>query len=455
MPKNMGPSTNPLQLNGRRKSSLPKLAVLYSIVYVALSIIWPKYGQIDLPALPPFSPFSVLSIIGWVIFPLIILILRGTLKKKIARSISYRKTLLVWTTLWLSWRLVASFLGEDAIFSLRETLRDIVFLAPLIPAVIILTASPRGMQMFLRCLVLMTAATIVIAFLEILTGDTVGKIFRLTISGDTQFGLEMLNPIYRGGQLRVKSVFHHPILFSQYLAWVLPILLYFAMNTKSGIYKIIAISVIIAIPFASYWTGSRSGIISMIVSFTLYIAILFFQKQRISLIGKYASFAIFGITFLVIAVLMSGEFQNLFQGSEGVGARSTAVRFKMLEIGLDNIQHSPIWGFGDGSAAKYSGNFRGSSAFATIDNYYLSTLLNQGWVGLSLLVVAWGTILLKTTKISFASQNSLDAAFTASIVSVIMTYAIVSLAGNIALIFITAAIIGHEQVNPQNRTNHK
>ncbi len=437
---NLADRQAPESIAGSRLS----LLALFAATLIMLSIIWPRYAQI--PGLG-ISPFYILGLVGWVLFASLLLFHKRYGQQLMSAAAGNALPIALFVA-WLLWRLISSALGDIPSYSIGESLRDIVYLGPLLPAALILSTQPHATRTLLRIVIVATAVALVIAFLEQQTGRTVGQIFNMGVSGTSQFQAEMLRPSYRGGGLRSKSVFYHPIVFAQYLAWVLPLLVCSLGEKIGAAYKFVAMVCLVVVWVALAWTDARSGLVGAIAALGIYVALIMVQRARLGIGAGILVLTFSGLVLFMLAGFAQDMIQDITLGRDSTEFGSTQVRLLMLEIGLNNIQASPLWGFGDGRAASFVGNFTGSGPFATIDNFYLSTLLNNGWIGLLIMLAAWGMLMLSSIKAAIALRHPIDAALAAGIISLAITFSIVSLTDSISLLLISLGSLAISRTMP-------
>lgn len=413
---------------------------LFALLLILLSIIWPRYTQLGLGNFR-LSPFYTLGLLCWVLFAVLITVHRHY-APLLRQAISARATPLWLFVAWFAWRMLSSILGDRPAFSIQETLRDILFLGPLLPAALMLAVQDNPIRSLLRLLILATGIVVVVAVLERQTASTVAQLFPLSVSGPSEFISEMLRPNLRAGVLRSKSTFFHPILFAQYLCWVLPLLLC-ALTYKIGpLFRLAALAMILLTALALTWTGARSALVGAAVAVVVYFALIAIQRARLRFDASIVVLAFAGVLGFIFASFAQDLIQDISLGRDSTEFGSTQVRLRMLEIGLNNIQLSPIWGFGEGRASSYAGNFTGSSSFATIDNFYLSTLLNNGWIGFVLMLSAFASLILYSVKVAIQLRRPLDAALAAGSVALAVTFSIVSLTDGLSLLLISLGSVG-------------
>lgn len=126
---------------------------------------------------------------------------------------------------------------------------------------------------------------------------------------------------------------------------------------------------LILLVFTTFATGSRSGIIALVIAFGIYFKGIG-QKQLIGI----------GVAVLIFIIFQS-YFDTIFssiQDTEKVGGSSTDMRAQQFLIALDLFNRNP-W-FGNGLGATFSDNFYTAELFGA-ESLWIPCLIDQGILG--------------------------------------------------------------------------
>lgn len=414
--------------------------IAYALLALLLSIVWPRYGFYSVGPINA-TPYTILAISAWAVVPIAALVSPSVASDSWC-AISVRPVLFGLMISWIMWRAFSSFVGVNPDLSLIFFARQIIYLLPILPLILLLSRQPDGRSLALSCIVLAVAIVTGVALVEMISGKSIVRILNMRFAGDAEM-LALIaesNRVRGFSGIRIQSVFSHPIVFAQFLAWAAPFLLFAAMGRTRIWVRLTAFSCLIVLPILAFATDARSGLIALGASVATYVAIGL--VRRIGLFSLQSAAA----AFLAIALVMGafsfgqGTVGTLVQGRNAIEASSTQSRSAMFERGLREVSASPIVGFGDGQAPLYAG-LRSRNDFLTIDSAFLSSLLDSGWVGLLLNLSVFTLALVSATRAALQpTASGLDAAVAASLVGVMTVFAVLSIMDNLTLIYISVGL---------------
>ncbi|MEW6017801.1 MAG: O-antigen ligase family protein [Pseudomonadota bacterium] len=414
--------------------------VAFAVFSLLLSIVWPRYGFYTFGPIDA-TPYTILAIIAWVVIPAALLLVPAA-ASDLWRAVSVRPILFGALLSWTLWRGLSSAGGANPGFSLTYLAREVVYLLPLLPLMMLLARGPNGRQSALSCILLGTLIVTAVALIELMTGQSFVRMTGVSFAGDAQILANLAEANRRHGYsvTRIQSVFGHPIVFGQFLAWAAPFLMFAASGRTKMWMRLTALGCLATLPVLVFATNARSGLIALGASVAAYLAIG--MVRRVGLFSLKSA----AVAFLAVALVLGsfsvgqGTLGGLIQGRNAVEASSTQARSAMFERGLREISASPILGFGDGQSPQFAG-LRGRNGILTIDSAFLSSLLDSGWVGLFLNLSVWGLALLSATRAALHPQASgFDAAVAASLVGVMSVFAVLSIMDNLSLIYISIGL---------------
>ena len=279
---------------------------------------------------------------------------------------------------------------------------------------------------------------------EFQSQKTLASIFGISFSGlseDAAFSAaRQTTEIFRDGVYRSSSFFAHSIVYAQYVGAAAPFSIYLVQHGK-GIQRLLGITSLLLLPIALIISGARSGFIVTSISLTIYILIGILGRRLSTrrLLSVLSLAMLVGVVFLAP---IQSAIEDLMQGSSASEQASSSARDEMIAKGIYALQERPITGYGHGMSPEVAG-LVGRNDIRTIDNFYLSTAVDFGYVGILIFGVFVFSILSKNiTAISksgnFAQIKELHA-YTAAIVSIAVGQYILSIPDNINVIFIAAS----------------
>lgn len=135
---------------------------------------------------------------------------------------------------------------------------------------------------------------------------------------------------------------------------------------------------------------------------------------------------------------------ELVQGRSNAEVQSNLARDEMIRRGFEATSDSPITGYGHGQSAIKAG-VAGRNDFLTIDNYYLSAMVDFGFVGLSLLLAFLTSIIIVGLRAACATADdftrSIIVAMTAAAAGLIPGLFVISSWDSTVIIFLVAGIV--------------
>jgi O-antigen ligase len=154
--------------------------------------------------------------------------------------------------------------------------------------------------------------------------------------------------------------------------------------------KLIGALAVLAMLGGIWASNTRSPYFVATVSVSVFIFLVYFSKLTLARVQV----AVLALPALIVVFMANENFySSLIQGRTKVEMGSSAVRDSMLQTGLAVAQGSPILGFGDGRS-PFKAGMVGMNGVLTIDNGYLSWVLDFGYVGFTLFFLVAGLAML-------------------------------------------------------------
>jgi hypothetical protein len=220
--------------------------------------------------------------------------------------------------------------------------------------------------------------------------------------------LKLIEGGERYGSYRVMGLFDSSLKLMAMGCLALPIMWFFAMNagviSKSGVAakKVFFITSLIALPVMVVLTGSRTGIIAMILVAFIYLYPFILRKlSRIEqiLIISILSCLILGTLYLTYESLLSN-----FIFGQGL-AKSSASRVFQYVYSWSLFLESPLFGYG------YARNIVDFIDLDQLDGYFLRTVMEGGLVALISLLGLFRITFLLLQRIKVRATNKIDKEF--------------------------------------------
>ncbi|WP_185804939.1 O-antigen ligase family protein [Pontivivens nitratireducens] len=185
--------------------------------------------------------------------------------------------------------------------------------------------------------------------------------------------------IERGGMLRSKGAFEHPLTLGQYVVFLLPIVL-FMDRAQLPLRRAFLVAVLlIGIGIA---TGSRATLLILTAQILIY---LLFWGLRVGISGRQVNLGVFLWILVPVAAVFVAALAERITGNE---LFSSYTRVAQIVNGLIAAGNAPWFGFGQGpggtqaiaDAVTYASGslILWEANLNTIDNWFLSILLGSG-----------------------------------------------------------------------------
>jgi hypothetical protein len=421
------------------------LLLVATLAAVLLSILWPRYIFFNVGPIS-FNPQSVV-VLASVALGVVSLVYSPQLSTRFWQLPLFHGWLGASLTAWLLWRIFAAMVGEFPLASTLLVLRDMAYTTSFIMIAGLVVCHENGERWLFR--VLLGAAIFVVAFGLVESFIQRNVLIRYAAGGDSEAVAEAIKSLtiekVRGGKYRAQSVFSHPIVFSQFVAALVPLAVAIFLGERSRFWRLGAL---LLIPFALaalYATGSRSGAISMAATVGLTLLIVWIHALGSS--GMSRVVALLAAPFLALSlVFMYFAAQELTVGRTANEVGSTEARLLMLRLGVKALADSPITGFGEGAAVSKAG-LSDSAGHGSIDSLPLSIAVNTGYVGVTLFL---GLFAIYATSGFWLAARRRDrdglrlALITAAAVAVMAVFIGLSTSHNMTLLWVLMVVGCHQ-----------
>jgi hypothetical protein len=199
-------------------------------------------------------------------------------------------------------------------------------------------------------------------------------------------------PALRGGLLRVRSTFFHPIAFGTYLAMVYPFLVADVLRRR----RIWQAALLILILVASFLTVSRGPWVAILLETGILAIVLMKHNRRIVVAGMVVALSLIGLAKLgdIPMIDLPGESivnPNHLGGGPIDEASSEFYRVAVVKAAIDRLQGAHwVYGYGPGTfyLADVRSEYAGQDHVLTEgDSQYALTMVELGVGGLALLML--------------------------------------------------------------------
>jgi hypothetical protein len=364
----------------RQADWIPK--ILLSAALASL-LLWPKYLTLG-SAGARISPFNLVILLCLVVISFKTLV--GS-----SRSGRHRRPVMVLLTfiVWWVFRVLSDIFGLDPTMSLYATMREFTYGGSLFLIAFVFCRNDRHVARLANLICWCTIPLAGIGLVEAVLQQQFPALLRsiMPIDIDPNFAATLVFDKSRDGVFRSQSVFFHPIVYGMFMSALLPIAIWQTFNCSRGYLGLIAIGCCV---LGVIFCGSRSAQIALIVSAFGYFGFFVFKDGN----GNIRWGALLAIPVVVILVFFAFDYiRELATGRTEGEVGSSLMRTLMWERGSAPLDERPLFGYGDGSDLQLAGIYSNRTHTWTIDDYYLSVLLNFGYIGLLALFAIPATLI--------------------------------------------------------------
>lgn len=335
-------------------------------------LVIPIYSGIYIPPFGVVGPHKVLPII--IIIFSILYLYSSTKKLEFPKPIFTMITLQV--ILFLYTLVQTILLSDSSVFGqvIQYALIVLVFSAVL-PCVYVNRRANIGGLFFT-----IFFAIICIIFISIIE-SFIGMSLAPYLSVDsTDFIKEISLGKFRSDEYRIMAVFTNSLVLSQFIVFSLPLVLYYLNRHNTN--KFLTIMVYSIFLYLQVLTASRTGIMLVLLTPILYV----FLNINLKIEARYSklitSLTFIGLIFFAYISPLLIEMYALSTYSYGEKMTSALARVNQMKLIFEVAMDSPqnfLFGVGSGNGLHFM-----EKHFYSIDNYYLSLLLEQGLCGIML-----------------------------------------------------------------------
>jgi len=303
----------------------------------------------------------------------------------------------------------------------------------------------REFALLMKALVIGAIPVGLIAIAEAASHQLLANLLSPFIADDAEWLRNVQALKIRDGAFRAQATHTHPLSLGEHLAFTAPFALAFALSAREFKARAFWYSAFAMFLLAAAASNARSAIIVMTAGIAAMSGILVWRALRRASAWRWRP--LIGLAFLAavaVSPVVSVAAYGFISGKGGVSAaNSTQSRLDQLEMAWPKIMKRPVGGYGSGRSARVLGYW---GRMLTLDNYYLSLALDLGLPGpitFLAMLAAWGLASLRRSIRAHPALGAVYLAMFASVFSIAISRTIISMAGNLAIIyFMMAAFAG-------------
>jgi O-antigen ligase len=358
-------------------------------VLVYLAVLWPRLlvFALGFTNQTPLSALSVLMLLGAIFL--------FATRPAVMRHYSGSSMLGMAFGLFLALvvcKYISAYAGQDPAGSVNALNNTLAYYMSFFVIGLAMFVDPRNEENFPKILLIAGLVAAALGIYEMIRQNALTVEFGwfFNLGGPQSIAGENLKAnMYRGGLLRAKSTFTHPIVFGQFIAACLPLVFLMSPDHRSKLWRWAA--AFGAFGLAMIASNTRSPLAGAAIAIAAYwgLGIIASGRSR-----RVMMLALVGAAGALLAFLIFGEdMLSLLGGRTAEEVSSSQVRSMMFERALFALDSSPVLGYGEGRAVYVAGVFSQAGTL-TIDSLYLSYLIDNGYLGLGMFVLFFAYILL-------------------------------------------------------------
>lgn len=406
-----------------------------------LQFLWPRYLFLSVAG-KGVSGYTALTIL-LLLAAIGSFFVRRRLQANVLDSLGSAKLLVgVFALLWI-WRLMCDLFAGQIEGAAIATLIDFLYLGSWFISGLIVFSDARLRNALPYVIAISGITACAVGIIEYRTGTPISRMYGFSsfAVGDSYQLDQIGENLSRGGQDRIRSLFSHPLVYGQIMGGLVPFSLFLIFSRRIpdkflGLLLGAAIAVSIFLCNArSPWIVAGAGGMAFV---SLY---LFDPRRKIRLF--LAMLLLLGAT--IAAPIAIGFVDQLQSGRTREEAISSGARTAQANRGFTALRNSPILGFGHGSAVEYAATLSYGGRRSSVDNYYLTTAVETGYVGLGIFCFALLAMMLQGLHAIYASSSERERSLSCAAVSTIIALSsglfVLSIMDSLSVIFSMAGLL--------------
>ncbi|MDJ0757918.1 MAG: hypothetical protein QNJ19_00895 [Woeseiaceae bacterium] len=345
---------------------------------LALTMLWPSYIVIQVSLglwINPQRLILPICLLIWLIHVLYVPAYRSRLRQVFDRH----RTILNLIAAGLLIAVISGFLSPfNKSQAVWGALNQILFLG--LPMLLVITYF-RHSRSVKKLIGLMVAVALVSQLVGLVEFSQQQVVFSSLVAPGTEHAEQVLEGKTRYDQHRVTSVFDNPLSYAQFLVFMFPVLLFFTRFAETILGRVVVGAQLLAIPISVWTTASRTGLALVLLCVFAGVGAWVLRARIERYLQATLLLMIAGVLFASTTfLLLMTDSLTFFDGTQSIAASTTARLFQLV-VGIPAIAVSPVYGVGIHQATNFM------QGLTSIDNYYLTVVLEKGLLGLLILVV--------------------------------------------------------------------
>ncbi|WP_353467431.1 O-antigen ligase family protein [Sphingomonas faeni] len=409
---------------------------MLSYVGIAVFFLWPRYFFLGVggKGVSAFSIYGTLLLAAGTCF----VVLNYRARLELAQSIR-RSSFLIFSFMmfWL-WRYLSDLFSATRSASLVATTLELLYLGSWFLAGSIIFSDNRVRDKLFIITALAGIAATILGVVEVYFNTPIARLigFEDLIQGDAYTNASINSVQMRNGMARAQSIFVHPLVFGQVLASIAPIGIHLLLKGR-GSQRGLGFATLLCVGIAVNISNTRSSFLVVFAASSVYFVLAFLLRKR--------WYSILIAVWLCIATVSIIPFfnDNLSVAANSGGkdeAMSNAGRVTQLDNATNALKSNPISGFGDNNATSVAGIRAWTGSSLTLDNYYITRAVDNGYVGLLTFIIFVLAVITRGANLCLSEVDvdkiSADAACTGMVAGVLVGLSVLSIYDSTSIIYL-------------------
>jgi hypothetical protein len=353
-------------------------------IYFATKIIWPTYLAISLPGLPWISLLRIIAL-PMAGFLLVSLSVSRKFRQYAYESVTSIKPIWICALGFSIVQLFTTFISKEPLASGQDAFDQMINFTMIFFIGCIVFRKYGIPERYMMLLCALSTIIIAITIIEnqkqyIIWASHIPDFLRPSSPNL----INTLTPSFRQytNIYRAKATFLTPLALAEFISLVTPFLLYFGLNHRKLMIRILCIFMVPMTFFAVRMTDARLGVVGVFVSVLMYGLIWSYLRWRSHPRDLFAAATVYAypvIFFTAVAGILTSTRLSTMVFGGGAQAGSTEARMTQLGMATKSFWRQP-WGYGAGQSGGEMGFAK--DAFITIDNFFISVQLDYGLFGI-------------------------------------------------------------------------
>ncbi|WP_068092248.1 O-antigen ligase family protein [Novosphingobium rosa] len=341
------------------------------------------------------------------------------------------------------WRFSCDYFGVTTGASIKADVLELLYLGSWFFIGLIMFVDDASIRALERALILTVLVATAVAVVEYETQRTIYSILGLEgmMAGDSYMNANAAAMTTRGGDVRVRSLFSHSIVFGAMMSSTIPLALHYIRHRGFG-GMLLGVILLLCIAFCNVAANARTSVLVAIVVIGVYGMIYLVNLKTYR--GYFLAASILLLAPLSLPVVYS-YMSSVSEGRTGDEIASTAARRIQSNKAFAAVATRPITGFGTGLAIQVAGIQPPGRLFKTIDDFFLNIIVDYGYIGLALFVVMLMSFVASGLQAVALSVFSIDRSMLSAMVAMICGFCAAFFAASIndslSMIFLAAGFL--------------